>query len=393
MKSLSIDLAKIWGGLTTILSPRDMTPEQLTRWSKDFRKNNIKCLFDPQCYCPKSKLKKLSQYTYWDSNLNTKMQAEDSFVDNIIKSIKHYNDIANTTDFIIPNILQEYNEDWAKDWCSRSKMFIDSARKIIKNKPLYMTLSFPKGFLLQSENIIEPVLLSILEWDVQGFYIIAETPDKQYLVNNPIWLSNVFQICASIKLAGKKVIFGYGNHQLLSLSLMNIDALASGTWLNVRSFTNRFIDTDEQKRRSTWIYHPPALSEYTMAFMDAAYDDGYLDSMKPKNIVFLNDNIKKIYDKIIQPSLTGFNETDAFKHYLSCLKHQISLLNKSSYKEVLASNEVMLNTAEVEIARLEKGGIYAQTRSFRDILDINRSAIKRLDKSRGFALGMSWDEL
>jgi len=297
MKSLSIDLVKRWNGLTTILSPRDMTPEQLVAWSIDFKKNNVRCLFDPQCYCPKSELKKLSQYEYWDSKLNTNMQSDATYTDKVIKSIKGYNDIAETTDFIIPNILHAYNEDWDREWLNRSKLFINSANSIVVDKPLYMTLSFPKGFLLQSEDIIEPVLQSILEWNVEGFYVIAETPEKQYLVDNPMWLSNIYQICATLKLAGRKVIFGYGNHQLLSLSLIKIDALASGTWLNVRSFTNRFIDTDEQKRKSTWVYHPPALSEYKLSYMDAAYNDGYLESMKPKDSIFLNENIEKIFSK------------------------------------------------------------------------------------------------
>ena len=75
------------------------------------------------------------------------------------------------------------------------------------------------------------------------------------------------------------------------------------------------------------------------------------------------------------------------------LKHQIEMLSESSYKDTLAINEMILNTAEREIERLEKGGIYAQGRSFRDVVDVNRAAITKLDTSRGFSLNMSWNEL
>jgi len=53
----------------------------------------------------------------------------------------------------------------------------------------------------------------------------------------------------------------------------------------------------------------------------------------------------------------------------------------------------MLNTAEIEIRRLEKIGVFAETRSMRDKIDVMRSAITRLDNSRGFSLNVSWNDL
>ena len=162
------------------------------------------------------------------------------------------------------------------------------------------------------------------------------------------------QICASLKLNNKKVIFGYGNHQMLPLSLAKVDAIASGTWMNVRSFTNRFIDTEGMKKRTTWVYYPVALSEYKLSFMDFAFSNDYLKTMKPNDEGFYNEYISKIYNSSTQPSATTFNESDAFKHYLICLKHQVEMLSESSYKDTLAINEMILNTAEREIERLER---------------------------------------
>ncbi len=393
MKSLTIDLAKRWGEATVILSPRDMTETQLVSWCKEFEKNNVSRLFDPQCYCPKTEPKRLSKYSYWDNHLKTITQSNNTIVDSRILEIKKYNDIAGTIAYIIPNMLIEYDGDWQKNWLRCSTSLVNSAKKIMNDKPRYMTLTFPKEFLTQSEDTIEPILQEILEWDVDGFYVIAEAFEKKYLIDNPLWLSNVLQICASLKLNNKKVIFGYGNHQMLPLSLTKVDAIASGTWMNVRSFTNRFIDAEGMKKRSTWVYYPVALSEYKLSFMDFAFSNDYLKTMKPTDEGFYNEYISKIYNSSAQPSATTFNETDAFKHYLICLKHQIEMLSESSYKDTLAINEMILNTAEREIERLEKGGIYAQGRSFRDVVDVNRAAITKLDTSRGFSLNMSWNEL
>ena len=38
MKKIATDLSKDWGGATAILSPRDMSPEQLVKWRKILRR-------------------------------------------------------------------------------------------------------------------------------------------------------------------------------------------------------------------------------------------------------------------------------------------------------------------------------------------------------------------
>lgn len=390
MKGLTLDLSKKWGGASVVLSPRDMTPLQLERWSKDFETNKVSCYFDPQCYCPKGDPKCLVNYKYWDTNLNTNLQAGMSSIEQKLEYIKLYNDIAKTKAYILPSILNPYEADWDATFISQLKLFIKYAHKQMTDKPIFATLALPKEFLVQSETTIEPVLQQILDLDVDGYYIIAEALDKKYLTDNPMWLSNIFHICAAIKILGKKVIYGYGNHQLLPLALIQIDAMASGTWLNVRSFTNRFINTDEQRRRSTWVYYPEALSEYKLSFLDWAFNIECLPTMQSKDKDFLDENINKIFKANVPPSSTGFNETDAFKHYLCCLKHQVGLLEKKTYEEAFESYAMILNTAEREIERLEKAGVYAQTRSFKNFIDVNRAAITRLDKNHGFALKMSW---
>lgn len=393
MKALTINLSKKWNGASVILSPRDMSPDQLNSWSNEFEKAAVKCYFDPQCYCPKSSdVKRLTQYNYWDSHLNTNLETGDTFIGQKIKTIKEYNDIAKTVSYILPCILNNYDNKWVERFVFQSKRIIESAHKHMTDKPILATLVFPKDLLVQNEAVIEPILHAILDFQVDGYYIIAEAIDKKYLIDNPMWLSNVLHICAVLKMSEKKVIYGYGNHQLLPLALTKIDAMASGTWQNVRSFTNRFIDVDEQRRKSTWVYYPEALSEYKLAFLDWAYNIGYLASMQSKDKSFLDDSIHKIFGSV-KPSNTGFTETDAFRHYLCCLKHQVYLLDRPSFEDAFASYEMLLNTAENEIERLETSGIYAQARSFKNFIDVNRAAITRFKSLHGFQLKMSWNSL
>ena len=393
MKNLTVDLAKRWDGATVILSPRDMAPNQLVRWTNEFEKANVNCYFDPQCYCPKSELKRLTQYSYWDCNLNTNMQAGTTYVEQKIDNIKYYNTIAKTEAYILPCILNKYDDTWENTFLLQQKRFIEAAHRIMTDKPIFATLALPSGLLVQNEKIIEPFLNEIMELNVDGFYIVAEALDKKYLIDSPMWLSNVLHLCATLKIEGKKVIYGYGNHQMLPLALSRVDAIASGTWLNVRSFTNRFVDTDEQKRKSTWVYYPESLSEYKMSFLDWAYNTGYLSTMKSGDKSFMDENYNKLFQSSVAPSATGFNETDAFKHYLCSLRHQIELLDKATYNEAFDSYSIILTTAEREIERLEKNAIFAQARSFKNFIDVTRAAITQLDRSHGFALKMSWNQL
>lgn len=59
------------------------------------------------------------------------------------------------------------------------------------DKPIFATLALPSGLLVQNEKIIEPFLNEIMELNVDGFYIVAEALDKKYLIDSPMWLSNV----------------------------------------------------------------------------------------------------------------------------------------------------------------------------------------------------------
>ena len=41
---------------------------------------------------------------------------------------------------------------------------------------------------------------------------------------------------------------------------------------------------------------------------------------------------------------------------------------------------------------LEKNAIFAQTRSFRDLIDVSKSVLIRLQEKRGLALAQDWND-
>lgn len=392
MKQLAIDLSRDWNGATAILSPRDISPIQLKRWSGDFEKANLKTLFDPQFYYPKSNHKGLVKYDYWDAGFSTKIENDASIEETWIKEILNYNDMAGTDDFIIPAAMLQFDGDWLRRWKKASLRLIEATKNHVYGRKHILTLALPEELLLQTEDVIENVIEEIERFDVDGYYIVAHPPKDAYLVDSPMWLINLLQLCAGIKLQGKKAIMGYGNQQLLCLTAAGVDAMASGTYLNVRRFTNKFeVEEKTISRRSLWYYYPASLSEFKLGFLDTAYNNGVLEQMKPSKEMD-NGYVDLLFSGAM-PSATSFNESMAFKHYLNSLRVQSRQLSKATYKETMSLNEVLLETATRRIEYMEKHGVYAQNRGFKDIVDINRSALQRLGKNRGFQLQREWGNL
>ncbi len=66
---------------------------------------------------------------------------------------------------------------------------------------------------------------------------------------------------------------------MLIASVAKVDAIASGTWMNLRSFPPakfRASYDDEIKQRAIWYYCPQALSEYKLFYLDIAKKLGKL---------------------------------------------------------------------------------------------------------------------
>lgn len=388
MMSLSKELIGKWGGGTVILSPRDLTYEQMGRFSKELRAVNGRVVIDPQFYMPHANHERLTSHSFWPNDYQT-LLFNKSEVSRMLLNLKdNYNDKFDTSFFILPS---SYSSAIDEDWYVYNHLIIDAANSINIEQDKYLTISLSHEVIC-SELQIHSLIEYLETLDVDGCYIVPEPPTNNYLVDNPNWLLNLLDLCAGIKLQNKKVVVGYANHQMLCLALSKVDAIASGTWLNVRSFnTSKFNEAVEDviSQRSTWYYCPQALTEYQIAFLDIAYKLGKLVQLQT-NISF-DSPYSDILFSGAQPSTVNFNETKAFKQYLQCLKVQVDLSTKSTYLDTKESLKIQLETANMLLQDFNRSGIRGRGRDFSKVLDINLSAIDAFNQLRGMIMNYSWN--
>ena len=237
----------------------------------------------------------------------------------------------------------------------------------------------------QVDNLIE----YIADCPYNEVYLLVEHPNGDYLVQDPLWLTNFLYISASIKRINKRLIVGYGNQQLLCLGLANIDELASGTWLNVRSFSlSKFFETDEVKRKNTWYYCPQAFTEYTLVFLDLAFQQQILPPFKQ------DDNYSSNYADILfagaLPSTTAFSEPLAFRHYLLCLYDQCKHISEGSFDNRVKSFNEMLVEANKVLDFARSHSISGQKRDFFDCIEVVQASVDTFVRMHGPLLSRLW---
>lgn len=392
MQTLIEELISDWRGGTVIASPVNIAQNSLLTFARKIQRENGQILFDPQMYSMRNSHKKLKTYSYWPQESITYLE-ENNLYDGILRPLIELNREINSAAIILPtaNI-----EKVSSDWCQAQIQIVESAMRFNKGaekKAVYHSISLGNQVLLD-ENEIETVISNVSKWDVDGIYLTCESTKNEYLVTEPVWLANLMSLVAGIKRLGKKVIVGYANHQHLCLSLSKCDAIASGNFLNIRSFQkDRFINTEKGGggKRAIWFYSPTALSEYKTTFLDIAKRSGVLEILKPTEK--MTNNYSNMLFSDAMPSSTSYTERHSFLHYLSCLKIQVDDINTNSYKENYDYLELQLKTTENILATLNSKGIKGQDRDFTEIVDVNQAAIILFDEIYGFPLKMEWDSL
>ncbi|KQC32509.1 hypothetical protein AAU57_03545 [Nonlabens sp. YIK11] len=379
-------LIENWGSGTVILSPRDMEKNQMNSFVTSLMEINGSVIFDPQFYLPQANHSRLIKHEYWPDDYSTALfnRVEIRRMLEILRD--QYNTPFDTPFFILPGKRSsEINDDWYNFY----SLIIEVAREMNIHNSVYLTLCLSQE-AMRSEDAIHNLLEYLDTWDVDGCYVVPEPSNNSYLVNDPIWIVNLMDLTAGIKLQGKKVVVGYSNHQMLSLGLSKVDAIASGTWLNVRSFNiSRFNNPNgEIARKSTWYYCPQALSEYQIPFLDIAQRLGILQDLASAAV--FNSNYSNILFAGAQPSSVNFGEKDAFRHYLQCLKIQAEDSVRDTYLETKEHIQLRLNTSEQLTNYFNSSGIRGKNRDFSDYIDTNLAAIDVFHRLRGMVLNHRW---
>lgn len=381
-----------WGGGTVVLSPRDLNERQLCSLAGDIAGiEGGTTLLDPQFYVPHADHDRLCSHKFWPHDFASGAFFRGSEMQSLVRRIVALNEDLSTEAIILPGMLASPVDDL---WLAHHESFLTTARDLVGgSRPLYSTLALAADSVRNREQITA-LLEAVTRWGADGYYIVCEHPNGDYLVQDAIWLAHVLDLTAGLRLASARVILGYCNHQMLVAHVAGANAICSGTWMNVRSFPPEKFSKDyeeEIRRRATWYYCPQTLSEYRIPFLDVAYEQGVLDLLKPPR--GLDGGYVGSLFSGVQPSSVRFSEQAAFRHYLHALRGQAQALDVSGYDAAQHVHEQALNEAESLLNTLGSNGVFGGNRNFTDSLDVNRAALAMLDKQRGPVLRRRWPVL
>jgi hypothetical protein len=380
-----------WGGGTAVLSPRDLTDEQLHRLSNALRAlPNGNVLLDPQFYLPHADHERLCKHAFWPDNYSTNSFFAGAALNQLLAQLLQLNRSLGCSSFILPGLLATGVDDV---WLETQRAILEEANALNAGLPLTMTIALGAD-AARSDDQIAALLEATEQWNPAAYYIVCEHPGGDYLVGDANWLANVLDLTAGLRLRGARVVLGYCNHQSLIAACSKANAICSGTWMNVRSFPPDKFRTsydEEIKQRSTWYYCPQALSEYKLPFLDIARRQGVLNQMRPVGPLD-NPYVTALFGGA-QPSTVGFTEQSAFRHYLHCLRLQVQAAGRNTFDETVQAHNETLDAAETLLATLHANGVTGQKRDFVEIIDVNRAALSVLTTTRAPVLRHRWATL
>lgn len=380
---------KQWGGGTVILSPRDMDEDQMSRLADDLKLINGHTLFDAQLYIPRSDHHGLLKHEYYQEfggdNYHTSFLADIHRMKDLFQELKRLNDLAKTDRYIIPGIFCDEPDDV---WAMSQESFLQASEEVFVDKKTLATLCISSSLLCGKSEKIEQLIGMASKWNVNGFYVV---PEGEYLEKNPTWFANLLSLVAGLKLLEKEVIVGYSNHQMLALACAGVDAIATGSWLNVRHFSlERFEEpTSTGGRKLPWYYCPCSQSEYKLATLDAfrRLRESFFDNLKTDSS--MNSNyIDTYFDSSIE-----FKEQAAFRHYFQCLHKQSEIISKETYKDTFTVVYSLQENAENTIDAFRTQGLRQRERSYESVGESCMSALDIFNQEKGILMNRYWSKM
>lgn len=385
MQSLAEETIGSWKRGTIILSPVNIDSGKIDLFAKKIKNLGGSVLFDPQMFYPKEGHFRLKKYDYWPMD-GVSISSENSS-STICKELLRINNSIDSSAIILPSIeMNEDKFDYSLKHMEKYSNFFASRTK----KPILATLCLYSE-TIRNAQAIEFLVEQLKGLPVSGFYIIPHPANNEYIVSDPLWVVGMMKLVTCLKLNRKFVLIGYSNHQGLIYSLAGADAIASGTYMNTRSFMpSKFKSPkdDDIKQKSTWYYLPSAFSEYKAALLDVAQSRGFLDVFRTQGD-FVNEYSSMLF-RGARPSSTNYKERNSFLHYLHCLRVQCGMLTKGTYELTYDTYEFLLNAAENQIKELKKVGMSGQNRDFAPAIEANRIAMCANESDYGLKLRLDW---
>jgi hypothetical protein len=380
-----------WGGGTVILSPRDLNDSQLMRFGPEIcGQPGGSVLLDPQFYLPHADHARLTKHAYWPDAFDTGTFWHGPGLRKLLSKLLELNQAVGSRALILPGVIApKVDLHWLRHQVAVSG---EAKRRGSSGLPLYATVALGADALRRDDDV-HAILDVAHTLGVEGVYLVCEHPKGDYLVKDAGWMANLLDLVAGLRLKDLEVIVGYANHQTLAVTAASATAIASGTWMNVRSFPpEKFTNPeDDPKQRTTWFYSPRSLSEYNIPFLDVAQKVGLLNKLKPP-AAWSRPEINALFSGR-QPTAIDLTEPAAFRHYLTCLWHQTGEARLATFDETLKAQRETLDKVERLLAELHSKAVTGKLRDFRECVDVNRAALATLESNRGPILRRKWAEL
>lgn len=380
-----------WSGGTVVLSPRDLKPEQLSRLAMDIQKiPNSACLLDPQFYMPNADHARLRSHDYWPANYQTGAFFQGPALTELLSKLHQQNVLLGCKAFILPGILAQKIDD---DWLDIQRLILEEAQSLSSKFEIYSTIALSAESLRDDQQVAD-LLEAAGKWKAPGYYLVCQHPKGTYFVDDSVWVANLLDLIVGLRMSGSKVIVGYCNQQMLVAALAKANAICSGTWMNVRFFSDeKFwqVYEEEVRQRSTWYYCPQALSEYKIHFLGSAAKLNVLSLLAP-DAQYDDQYISTLFDDPKGVSV-GITEQASFRHYLNSLHRQVKTTHANSFDDLVSLHKERLQTAKGLLAQLTQKGIRGQNRDYFEIVDVDDAAIEVFMTTRGPMLRRLWSQL
>jgi len=186
MMSLTKELIEFWNGGRVILSPRDLTLVQMSKFTHEISENNGKVVIDPQFYVPHADHGRLISHSFWPQDYQTALFRRTE-IQSMLRILKtDYNDPLQSDFFILPGLMSTtVNEDWYQ----YNNMVVEEALTLIQNKEVFFTVCLSKE-AMSDESTIYRIIEYLDTWNIDGCSVVAQPPANEYLVTDPNWLVN-----------------------------------------------------------------------------------------------------------------------------------------------------------------------------------------------------------
>ena len=232
MQAISLELLGAWGGGSVIMSPVNFkipNIDSVRALARKISSQGGNILFDPQMFYPKEGHTKLQAYDYWPTE-GVSISSDEGHR-TINQELLRINNEIGSSEIILPGIeMNEMRLPYGLDWMYQSALYFNEKTP----KPLLATLClYPET--IRNVAVIEALAEKLRSVPVHGYYLIPHPSNNEYIVSDPSWLIGILKLITCLKLAKKRVIVGYSNHQGLVYALAGADCIASGTYMLLSS--------------------------------------------------------------------------------------------------------------------------------------------------------------